>query len=404
MTDADARFLTSLDAQRWLRLAAGALDPLKAAKRLRKELSADQARRVIEQAGLRRRGAEKFALAEQMYFTRVGFEQATDEAVAKYKAARFPVNTPLADLCCGVGGDLMALAERGSVVGVERDSAVVHMAEANARLAGNSARVVVAEADQFSVAGFAAWHLDPDRRREGKRTTRVALHDPRPEVLARLLNECPSAAIKLAPAADIAVTALGGADKAADAPWHEAELEWISRNRECRQLVAWFGSLTRESGWRRATAVLNDIGDHGPVHAESFVGEPETSTPIAQSIRRYVFEPDAAVLVADLSGALAQRYELQAVSAKAAYLTADAPIITALLAAFEVIEVLPYHAGKLKSWLRARSIGNVEVKKRGVEIDPARVQRELSGDGDDSATVLLCPIQKRVTAIVARRI
>jgi hypothetical protein len=396
MTEAEAQFLTSPATQPWLRLASGQRNPLAASRLLRKELSADQARLVTRQAELRRLGMQKFSLAEQMLFTKVGFEQATDEAVARYKAKRLPSEVPLVDLCCGIGGDLMALAGRGPVVGVERDPAVAQFAESNGRLVGDSARVVVAEATQFAVAGFAAWHIDPDRRREGKRTTRVALQDPGPEAIARLLNQCPNGAVKLAPAADVTHDPEGS--------WRGAELEWISRKRECRQLVAWFGSLAEHAGMQRATVVLNDISDQGPIQAESFEGSGETSTAIAPTIGRYVFEPDAAVLAADLSGALAQRYELQAVSAKAAYLTADVPVITALLATFEVLELLPYHANKLKSWLQERSIGIVEVKKRGVKIDPARVQRELRGDGDDSATVLLCPIHDRVTAIVARRI
>ena len=74
----------------------------------------------------------------------------------------------------------MALAERGPVVGVDRDPAVAHIAEVNAGLLAASATVEVADADRYSVADFAAWHIDPDRRPEGKRTTRIALHEPGP--------------------------------------------------------------------------------------------------------------------------------------------------------------------------------------------------------------------------------
>ena len=56
-----------------------------------------------------------------MFFTRLGLEQATDAWVARYKATRFPAGQLLADLCCGIGGDLMALSERGPTRGVDRD-------------------------------------------------------------------------------------------------------------------------------------------------------------------------------------------------------------------------------------------------------------------------------------------
>ena len=44
------------------------------------------------------------------FFTPVGWEQATDELIAAYKASRFPADGPVADLCCGIGGDLLVLA------------------------------------------------------------------------------------------------------------------------------------------------------------------------------------------------------------------------------------------------------------------------------------------------------
>jgi len=71
--------------------------------RLRKDLSTDRAHLVVEQCELRERAREKFSLAERMFFTRKGLEQATDEQVAAVKAARFPAGA-VADLCCGIGG------------------------------------------------------------------------------------------------------------------------------------------------------------------------------------------------------------------------------------------------------------------------------------------------------------
>jgi hypothetical protein len=66
--------------------------------------------------------------------------------------------------------------------------------------------------------GADAWHIDPDRRPEGRRTTRVELHEPGPEMIDRLLERVAAGAVKLAPAAEL------------PARWSDvAELEWISR-------------------------------------------------------------------------------------------------------------------------------------------------------------------------------
>ncbi len=92
--------------------------------------------------------------------------------------------------------------------------------------------LVATEVESFDVGRFAAWHIDPDRRPEGRRTTRVELHEPGPAAIDRLRAARAEGAVKLAPAATLP-----------DAWCQEAELEWISRGCECRQLVCWFGTL-----------------------------------------------------------------------------------------------------------------------------------------------------------------
>src|SRR5262245_5077557 len=70
---------------------------------------------------LRQRARRKFDAAERMFFTTTALEQATDSTLARYKAERFPRGKPLADLCCGIGGDLLALADVGEASGVDLD-------------------------------------------------------------------------------------------------------------------------------------------------------------------------------------------------------------------------------------------------------------------------------------------
>ncbi len=66
-----------------------------------------------------------------MFFATRPLEQATDEVVAAYKAGRFPPGRLMVDFCCGIGGDLLALASRGPVLGVDRDPVLALLAGAN---------------------------------------------------------------------------------------------------------------------------------------------------------------------------------------------------------------------------------------------------------------------------------
>ena len=99
-----------------------------------------------------------------------------------------------------------------------------------------------------------------------------------------------------------------------------------------------------------------------------------------------------------------REYEVSAVASNIAYFTGDRPINDAAFDGFEVLEVLPYHVREIKAWLTVRHIGQLEIKKRGVPLEPEKVRRELAVAGDESATVLLAKIGGRVQAIVARRL
>src|SRR5580692_8530652 len=57
--------------------------------RLRAEFPADVVRGALTLVELRRRAANKFSRAAEMWFDRVGLEQSTAETVAHHKAQRF---------------------------------------------------------------------------------------------------------------------------------------------------------------------------------------------------------------------------------------------------------------------------------------------------------------------------
>ncbi|MEM6330992.1 MAG: class I SAM-dependent methyltransferase [Planctomycetota bacterium] len=362
------------------------------AKRLRTAASPTRAALVMEQAGLRRRGAAKFDRACQMFFTRVGLEQATGEAIARYKARRFPAGQRVADVCCGIGGDLLSLAAAGPVAAVDTSTLCLRLAERNAEVAGGADKprrveVIAGAAERMPVEDFAAWHADPDRRPAGRRTTRPALHSPDDEALTRMLDRQPDAGIKLAPAAQQPAAWLG-----------RCELEWISHAGECKQLVAWSGALAQRPGQRRATRIA-PAGD-----ANSLIGAPAPPPGAAPSIGDCVYEPDPAVFAAGLDGLLAAEQDLQPISADSGYLTGAAGRGSPLLAEFAVEEVLPARVKPLAAYLAGRGVGRIEVKQRGAGVAIPTLRQKLRLRGPHGATVLVTRRAKKLVAIVARRL
>jgi methylase of polypeptide subunit release factors len=139
---ADLQFLLTPEGQRWLRQTAEtpvtSNNHLQVASRLRDQLEPALAQAVLETVLLRQHAAQKFSMANQMYFTHPALEQATSETVAIYRASRYAQAgfTRLADLGCGIGGDALALAAHASLIGVDLDPLRLAMARENVRAYG----------------------------------------------------------------------------------------------------------------------------------------------------------------------------------------------------------------------------------------------------------------------------
>ena len=380
----DLLWLTSGEAEPWLaQWSRGDLSVALAA-RLRRELSPERARLVIELAELRQRAAAKFSDAGRLFFSRRLLEQATGEGIADYKARRF--SGRVFDLCCGLGGDLLGLAPRCRVEGVDRDRRAVTLARANLLARGHlGVPVRVGDVLQEPLASCDAFHIDPDRRSSGRRRSGPCAGDPTWDQVQQLRSRCPHAAAKWAPAAELP----GGAEP-------DCEREWISARGECRQQVAWWGDLARHPGRRTATVVVRS----GEAH--SFTAEAGLE-PHCGPVSRFLYEPDPAVLAADLTDALAAHRGLHRLARRVGYLSGELPVGDPLLAAFEVLDVLPLDVKRIKALLRARRIGRLELKQRGVRRDLVQLRRQLRVPGDVAATLLLCG-GSRPCAVLADRL
>jgi len=394
----DYAWLTGPEAAPWLaEFAESDESALRLLERLRKVLGVERSRLIVDQIALRRRAIGKFGtLAKRMFFTDLGLQQSTDLWIARYKAMRLCRETRAVDYCCGIGGDLLALAEQTSVVGWDRSPEISCLARANLRAvdcAGN-AEVQVGDVENERPHADEVWHLDPDRRADGRRSTQVQWHSPGPEVVDHWLKEAPQGILKLAPAASVPER------------WQrEAELEWITRDRECRQLIVWFGPLATAAGQRRATVLKSPTDNDNTTQmvAHSFLGDPRILAPLASSLQEYVYEADPAARASGLSGALAARCELAALAPGAAYFTSEQPVDHPLLARFEVIDHLPFRVGPLKNHLQSLGIGRLEIKKRGVKVDPEPLRKQLKLRGSGSATLLIGKLGLQEIAILAKR-
>lgn len=175
------------------------------ATRLRREYPAELVRAAFEQAGLRQRARAKFGPdADAMFFTPDGVEQATRRSVAEWRAARFAALgvKRLADLCCGIGGDAIALARAGvAVLAVDRSPLTCAVAEANAAALGLAGLIEVRCADvaEIDVTGFDAVFTDPARRTARGRVFDPEAYSPPLSWAVGAARRTPYGALKVAP-------------------------------------------------------------------------------------------------------------------------------------------------------------------------------------------------------------
>jgi hypothetical protein len=116
-----------------------------------------------------------------------------------------------------------------------------------------------------------------------------------------------------------------------------------------------------------------------------------------------VYEPDGAVIRARLIGDLARSLGGRMLDSTIAYITTDAPTTTPFARGFRVLERLPITVPTLKRALAAREIGTLEIKKRGVDVDPAALRPKLALRGSRSAVLLLTRIAGERAALIAER-
>jgi len=152
-------------------------NPVAALSRLRREFGKTYAAAAWELAQLRKRAQRKFSRADKMFFDREGLEQSSGEAMARHRARRFKGCDRIADLCCGIGGDSIALGDVAFVIAVDYEPARTMMTQWNADVYGvsGSVRPICADVTTF-VPNAEAIFIDPetgslhggsDHRRDG---------------------------------------------------------------------------------------------------------------------------------------------------------------------------------------------------------------------------------------------
>jgi hypothetical protein len=350
-------------------LPAGRLGPdeaLRLGGELRRRWPAGLVAAALTLHELRVTARAKFTAADRMWFTRDGLEQASSERMAALHARRFAGRGRLADLCTGVGGDLVALAAGREVVAVDLDPVHLRMALENAVVNGVGGGVAGRHADARSVdlAGVAGVFVDPARRAGGRRLPAAAGMPPLPWCVG-LAERVAAVGVKAAPGLPLEDVPPG---------W---EVEFVAEGRDLKEAALWSPALA--TAQRRATLLPG---------GETLVAEPGPPVALAPP-GEWLLDPSPAVTRAGLVEDLARMVGGWRLDPLVAFVSTAAPASTPFARSLRVVESLPWRLKRLRAVLRERGVGAVEIRKRGSAVDVDDLRRRLRLEGDGSAVVVL---------------
>jgi SAM-dependent methyltransferase len=363
--------LLTPDGQDALVAAGSVLDdgPLVAGQKLRAAgIDPDLAAAALTQAALRRQAVAKFGPdAAVMYFTRTGLEQATRTAVAGRRAARMvdAGASRVVDLGCGIGADAIAMARAGLTVrAVERDETTAAFARANAEALGLTMTVHCGSVEDEDLSDVDTAFCDPARRQANRRVFDPAAFSPPWSFVVGLPDRVTRTVLKLAPGLDHALIPAA------------AEAEWVSVDGSMAELALWFGFPGQVP--RRATVLRGG--------AENALTGTGTSGATVTGVRRYVYDPDPAVVRSHLVAEFAATVDGGLADEHLAYVFTDAPRPSPYGRCFEVLEELPFARKQLRAALR----------------EPDELRRDLRLSGSGSATLVLLRVGQTPRALLCR--
>lgn len=379
--------------------APGSATAVRLATDLRRRHPAELVAAAFTQHELRGRAATKFDRAARMLFTRAGLEQASAEVVARHRAARFAragrSGQPVADLCTGIGGDLVALAAGRGVLAVDTDPVHLRIAQHNAGVYEVAAAVSTRQADARAVdlTGVGAVFVDPARR-DGDRRLRHGRSEPPLDWCLSVAAQVPAVGTKTAP---------GLPHEQVPDGW---ELELVATGRDLKEAVLWSPALAAAT--RRATVLprMGEVSGDAPatpgghtLGGHTLLPAPGPRVPVAAP-GSYVLDPNPAVTRAGLVEDLARGLNAWKLDDHIGFLSTDTEPRTPFARTLRVLDSLPWHEKRIRERLTTLDTGSVDVRRRGLAGDVDRFHRGLRLKGSRRVTLLMTRLGGRPWCVI----
>jgi len=361
----------------------------------KKRMNENEIEEILNLVHLQIKGKLKFPRAKLMKFTREGLAQASSKYLAEYRTWKIRDKlskvTNCLDVCCGIGGDAIAMATRWKVVAVEKDKDTIDMAKHNIRVYNLERNINFVEGDINELIENRTFidkvkntdfiFFDPARRSEEGRTVKIEEYHPPLSLVEKLQLISPNICVKISPGTDL------------NRIKYECDIEVVSYKGEVKEVMLWFGNLKEKPD-------VNQILATKLPEKMTLIKSKSKLDILQSSPKKYLYEPDPAFIKAHLIEDLAKKYGLNLLNNKIAYLTGNEKIKTPLLNRYLVKRVENLDFEKINTSLSELNIGRVDFKARGIKIDLRNIHKKVRGKGRNAGLVIFTKINGQNQAII----
>ena len=305
----------------------------------------------------------------------LSIEQCSSEASAKYKAGSLQGQT-FADLTGGLGIDTYYISQRFQQDDyVERQADLCELARHNFEVLKANVNVwnETAEGYLSHCKSKDCIFIDPARRDEHGRKT-VSISDCTPDVSAlqdMLLQKAETVLVKLSPMLDTS--------KALEELHHVEEVHVVAVANECKELDV---VMKRDYQGEIQFVCVNLLTSQPELHFTQ-EQERESTARLAESVLRYLYEPNPAVMKAGCFKLLTQRYGVLKLHKNSNLYTSEqlVPVFPGRI--FEVEGWAPYNKKVMQTLLH--DVKKASVAVRNFPLSVAELRKTLKiGDGDET--------------------